>query len=114
MPNHVKSTEVAVDDGFVNHQELVVGRDCRGHELTHYVLAERIIQDDIRQAIKSHLNGDWDFLAHRFGEGHRGYHNMSSGELWAEWGDIEESWYGALDDGELPYEPCKEDPVHKE
>ena len=37
---------------------------------------------------------------------------MSPGELWAEWGDIEESWYGALDDGALPYEPCKEDPVH--
>ena len=111
--NSVRSTEVAVDDGFVNQNDLIVGVDSRGCELTHYILAERIVLDDVRLAMKAAEVQDYDFISTRFAEGHRGYHNMSPGELWAEWGDIEESWYGALDDGELPYEPCKEDPVHK-
>ena len=111
--NSVRSTEVAVDDAFVEHTDLVIGTDSRGCELTHYVLAERIVLDDIRLAIKAAEVQDYDFLATRFAEGHRGYHNMSPGELWAEWGDIEESWYGAWDDGLLPYEPIAEDPIHK-
>lgn len=111
--NRVKSTEVAQDDGFVNQTDLVIGTDSRGCELTHYVLAERIVLDDIRLAISAAAVDDYDFLATRFAEGHRGYHNMSPGELWAEWGDIEDSWYGAWDDGALPYEPIAEDPVHK-
>jgi hypothetical protein len=111
--NSVRSTEVAVDDVFVEHTDLVIGKDSRGCELSHYILAERIVLDDIRLALKAAEVQDYDFLATRFAEGHRGYHNMSPGELWAEWGDIEESWYGAWDEGTLPYEPIAEDPIHK-
>ena len=110
--NRVKSVEVATDDGFVNQQDLIVGTDSRGCELTHYVLAERIVLDDVRLTMKAASVEDYDFISTRFGEGHRGYHNMSPGELWAEWGDIEDGWYGAYDDGELPYEPIEEDPIH--
>ena len=112
--NSVRSTEVAVDDGFVNQSELIVGTDSRGCELTHYVLAERIVLDDVRLTMRAASVEDYDFISTRFGEGHRGYHNMSPGELWAEWGDIEDGWLGAWDDGELPYEPIEEDPIHKQ
>ena len=111
--NSVRSTEVAVDDGFVNQNDLIIGTDSRGCELTHYVLAERIVLDDVRLTMKAAEVQDYDFISTRFAEGHRGYHNMSPGELWAEWGDIEDSWWGAWDDGELPYEPIEEDPIHK-
>jgi len=111
--NSVRSTEVAVDDGFVNQSELTVGTDSRGCELTHYVLAERIVLDDVRLTVKAAEDQDYYFVSTRFGEGHRGYHNMSPGELWAEWKEIEESWLQAYDDGALPYEPIEEDPIHK-
>ena len=91
----------------------VIGQDSRGLDLTHYVLAERIIQDDIRLMLKAHAVGDYDFISTRFGEGHRGYHNMTGGDLWSEWGDIEETWYGAYEDDELPYPPVEEDPIHR-
>jgi hypothetical protein len=93
--NRVRSTQVAEGTGFVDQNDLVVGTDSRGCVLTHYVLAERIVLDDIRLAMKAAEVEDYDFLATRFAEGHRGYHNMSLGELWAEWGDIEDSWLGA-------------------
>ena len=111
--NSVRSTEVAVDDGFVNQNDLIVGVDSRGCELTHYILAERIVLDDVRLTMKAAEVKDYDFISTRFAEGHRGYHNMSPGELWAEWGDIEDAWLGAYDDGELPYAPIEEDPIHK-
>ena len=101
-----------MDDFREQEVNAVIGQDSRGLDLTHYVLAERIIQDDIRLMLKAHAVGDYAFISLRFGQGHRGYHNMTSGELWSEWGDIEESWYGAYEDGELPYAPVEEDPIH--
>jgi hypothetical protein len=44
--NSVRSTEVAVDDVFVEHTDLVIGKDSRGCELSHYILAERIVLDE--------------------------------------------------------------------
>lgn len=111
--NRVKSLEVAEGTGFVDQNDLIVGTDSRGNTLTHYVLAERIVLDDVRLTMKAAEVQDYDFIATRFAEGHRGYHNMSPGELWAEWGDIEEGWLAAYDEGTLPYEPLPEDPIHK-
>ena len=91
----------------------VIGQDSRGLDLTHYVLAERIIQDDIRLMLKGHEARDYDFISNRFGSGFRGYHNMTGGELWAEWQEIEDTWYSAYENDELPYAPVEEDPIHR-
>jgi hypothetical protein len=91
----------------------VVGKDSRGHELTHYVLAERLVQLEV-SAIKSDLNqGDYGTLSSILEDGFRGYHKMSSGELWAEWKDAEDKWYSLYDDDELEWMVCDQDPLSR-
>ncbi len=37
---------------------------------------------------------------------------MTNDELVSEWGDCEEGWYGAYDDGDIPCETYEEDPIN--
>jgi hypothetical protein len=66
-------------------QNAIVGEDSRALQLTHYVLAERLMAVDARLIQQDMGNGDFQYLAELLDSGFRGYHKMSSGELWAEW-----------------------------
>ena len=93
----------AIDDGFVSERDLIVGTDTRGYELSSYVIAERLTQVDIADFQQDLANGDYTVIAEVVGNGFRGYHNMSPGELWALHKDAEEKFYTLLEDGGLPY-----------
>ena len=93
----------AIDDGFISERELVVGTDSRGHQLSSYAIAERLTQVDIADYQQDLANGDYTVIAEVVGNGFRGYHNMSPGELWALHKDAEDKFYGLLEDGALPY-----------
>ena len=92
-------------------QEVIVDKD--GHFLTHYVLAERLLQVEyasIRDQIRNEASSDT--LTYILEGGFRGFHKYSSGEQWQEWKDgAEEKWYQLYADGELPWEPYEEDPI---
>jgi len=92
-------------------QNTVVGEDSRALQLTHYVLAERLMAVDARLIQQDMGNGDFQYLAELLDNGFRGYHKMSSGELWAEWKEQEERFYRMYEDGELPWELNDEDPL---
>ena len=116
MPNPgVKSVEVAQDSGFISHQDLTVGQDTQGHNLTHYVIAERLIQVEyyrIMQDEREQLTSET--LIHILESGFRGFHNMSPGELWSEWQDAETLFYTLYDDGALPWTIVEQDPLAKQ
>lgn len=100
----------AIDDGFVNEQNLVVGTDSHGHELSSYVIAERLTQLDIRDFQEDTARGDYTVIAEVVGNGFRGYHNMAPGELWSLWTESEERWYELHNLEALPYE-FEDDPA---
>lgn len=89
----------------------IVGEDSRALQLTHYVLAERLVCVAAADAYNDCRNGDFMALTHILENGFRGYHKMSAGELWAEWKDVEDRFYSLYEDGELPYGLCDEDPL---
>ena len=92
--------------------ETVVGQDGRGLNLTHYVLAERLLQVEFTN-IKKDLNedGQSDTLCYILKGGFRGFHKQSSGELWSEWKEVEEKFYRLYEDDELPWSVYEEDPL---
>ena len=92
-------------------QSSIVGTDMQGYDLTHYVLAERLLQVEyasIRDQIRNEASSDT--LTYILEGGFRGFHKYSSGEQWQEWKDgAEEKWYQLYADGELPWEPYEEE-----
>lgn len=94
-------------------QSSIVGTDMQGYDLTHYVLAERLLQVEyasIRDQIRNEASSDT--LTYILEGGFRGFHKYSSGEQWQEWKDgAEQKWYQLYEDGELPWEPYEEDPI---
>ena len=94
-------------------QSSIVGTDMQGYDLTHYVLAERLLQVEyasIRDQIRNEASSDT--LTYILEGGFRGFHKYSSGEQWQEWKDgAEAKWYQLYEDGELPWEPYEEDPI---
>ena len=94
--------------------ETIVGEDNRSLSLTHYVLAERLMQveyDLIKREILEQPNSDT--LIYILEGGLRGYHKQTAGELWAEWKDgAEDKWYAMYEDDTLPWEPFEDDPIH--
>ena len=101
------------DLGFLPAEHENIMEDKRGMSLSHYVLAERmmhyeayLILRDIRE------ENNHDNLIHLLSDGCKGYHKMDNTDLVAEWGDSEEGWYGAYEDGNLPWEVYEEDPIN--
>ena len=94
----VRSTEVAQDDGFIDHKDLIIGEG-----LSHSVIADRLAQVDAWKIQRDAGNGDYEYLANLLESGFRGYHNMSPGELWTEWKETEEQWNTLNEDNELPW-----------
>ena len=94
-------------------ENYIVGKDSQGHPLTHYVLAERLVCVEVAGIMSDSNNGDFMALTGILENGFRGYHKMSSGELWSEWKDVEDRFYRLYEDGELPYSVCDEDPLNR-
>ena len=104
-----------VEDLKKFENESVVGEDSRSLELTHYVLAERLMQVE-HSEIQKEMNKDGhsDTLVYILDGGFRGFHKMSPGELWSEWKDgAEDKWYQLYEDNELPWETYEDDPIHQ-
>jgi len=104
LPNDIKDME---DKG-------IVGTDVRGHNLSHWVLAERLIQLEYSTIKTEVLSGDVsEVLAYVLEGGFRGYHKMTGGELWSEWqnNDAEARWYKMFYGKNLDWTPDSDDPA---
>ena len=63
--------------------EYIVGEDSRAMQLTHYVLAERLLQVEYAEIMRQHNEeGDSQSLIYILEGGFRGFHKMTAGELW--------------------------------
>lgn len=90
----------------------IVGEDSRSLELTHYVLAERLMQVEYWNIQDSILKGSVDdSLVYMLEGGFRGFHSMTGGELWSEWQEQEERFYELYESGSLPWELFEDDPL---
>ena len=93
--------------------EYIVGEDSRAMQLTHYVLAERLLQVEYAEIMRQHREEkDSQSLIYILEGGFRGFHKMTAGELWSEWKDgAENKWYELYQDNELPWEAYEDDPI---
>ena len=96
---------------FDRHEDHLY-EDERAMSLTPYVMAERCLQVEIKNIFKDRDNGDYDTLTYILEGGFKGFHNMEPSELIEEYKDIEDEWYQLESDGELPFEPYEDDPIH--
>ena len=96
---------------FDRHEDHLY-EDERAMSLTPYVMAERCLQVEIKNIFKDRDNGDYDTLTYILEGGFKGFHNMEPSELIEEYKGIEDQWYELESDGELPFEPYEDDPIH--
>ena len=90
----------------------IIHTDKQGHGLTHYVMAERCLQVEMKNIYEDYNKGDFDTLSYMLSGGFKGFHNMDSSELIEEYKAIEDQWYQLESDGELPFEAYEDDPIH--
>ena len=108
MPNNLP-------EDFRNvEQSAIVGEDSRSLSLTHYVLAERLLQVEYASIAKEiREEASSETLTYILEGGFRGFHKYTSGELWSEWKDgAEDKWYQLYEDDALPWEAYEDDPIH--
>ena len=60
--------------------------------LTRQQIIDRLVLEDVRLVMKSARDDNYDFVAHRFEHGHKGYDNMSDIELINEWREIRDDY----------------------
>jgi len=75
-----------------NPDEVII-RDSRGHELTHYVLAERLLQveySQISEEIRTEPSSET--LTYILEGGFRGFHKYTKQELLDEWSEVEDKF----------------------
>jgi len=93
-------------------QQTIVGEDSRSLQLTHYVLAERLLQVEYANIAKEIVEeASSETLTYILEGGFRGYHKFTSGELWSEWKEVEEKFYHMYETNTLPWELYEEDPL---
>ncbi len=101
------------DLGFLPVEHESIMEDSRALSLSHYVLAERMMQYEAYLILRDiREENNHDNLIHLLSDGCKGYHKMDTAELVAEWGDSEEGWYGAYEDGNLPWAVYEDDPIN--
>ena len=86
--------------------------DERAMRLTPYVMAERCLQVEAVKIYDDYKKGDVSTLVYILEGGFKGFHNMDSSQLIEEYQAIEEQWYQLESDGELPFSPYEDDPIH--
>ena len=98
--------------GFLPAEHENIVEDKRGLSLSHYVLAERMMQYEAYLIMRDiNKENNYDNLIYMLSDGCKGYHKMDNTELVSHWGDSEEGWYGAYEEGSLPWEVYEEDPI---
>ena len=100
-----------LDIVFDRHEDFLY-EDNRGMKLTPYVMAERCLQVEMKNIYEDYGKGDFDTLSYILSGGFKGFHNMDSSQLIEEYQAIEEQWYQLESDGELPFSPYEDDPIH--
>ena len=87
--------------------------DQHAMRLTHYVMAERLMQVEAHKIIEEwKANATHETLAFILEGGFKGYHNFTDSELIAEYIDgAEDKWYDLQADGELPWDSYEDDPI---
>ena len=96
---------------FDKNEDLLY-EDERAMALTHYVMAERCIQVQMKDIHEEYGAGDYDTLTYILEGGFKGFHNMEPSELIEEYKAIENKWYELEADNELHWEPFEDDPIH--
>lgn len=90
----------------------IVGTDSRGNELSHYVIAERLVALDCTIIVDDAVKyKDLEYLAEKLSDGWRGYHRMSPGELWSEYKEMETEFFDHLDADSLLCNLAEADPL---
>lgn len=90
----------------------IVGTDSRGNELSHYVIAERLVALDCTIIVDDAVKyKDLEYLAEKLSDGWRGYHRMSPGELWSEYKEMETEFFDHLDAESLLCDLAEADPL---
>ena len=92
-------------------QDDLLYEDDRAMKLSHYVMAERCLQAEMKGIFTDYGQGDYDTLTYILEGGFKGFHNMDSSELIEEYKGIEETFYRLYEDGELPLALYDEDPL---
>jgi hypothetical protein len=87
--------------------------DQHAMRLTHYVMAERLMQIEAHKIIEEYKdNATHETLAFILEGGFKGFHNFTDSELIAEYIDgAEDKWYSLQEDGELPWGMYEDDPM---
>tara|TARA_B100000683_G_scaffold141846_1_gene138001 strand:+ start:1627 stop:1959 length:333 start_codon:yes stop_codon:yes gene_type:complete len=105
------------DHAIMNHRDCepedIIHTDSQGSELTHRILAERLVQVHCQKISEDASHGDHAYLASIFETGFRGFHNMGQKELIDEWREQEEQFFEMLDQGSFLYQMDPEDPLAK-
>ena len=106
MPNNLPADK---SDG---KSDVILVSD-RGFSLTHYVLAERLMQVEAAEIFKQRAeDGTSDTLIYILEGGFRGFHKFTSVELMEEWNDGAcDKFYELYEDNELPWALYEDDPL---
>ena len=94
-------------------QEDRIYEDERAKALTHYVMAERCIQVQMKHIHEEYGAGDYSTLSFILEGGFKGFHNMEPSELIKEYEGYEDRWYELYEDEELPLSVYEDDPINK-
>ena len=100
-------------DFIVNKTEDALYEDSRGLILTHYVMAERVMQVEywsIRESMFDDVTDD--NLIYILEGGFKGFHNFEPSELITEYIEIEDRWYELYERESLPWSVLEDDPVN--
>ena len=101
----------AIDDKIIEDKDIVIGEDSRGDLLTQSIIAERLVAYDLTDMMRCAAHGDFEYIADKLSDGWRGYHNMSPGELWTEYKEIEEMFLELYDTDSLVVGLKENDPL---
>jgi len=93
--------------------EEFIFEDQRSMRLTHYVMAERLMQVEAYKIMEEYRsNNEYVVLGFMLEDGFKGYHNFTDSELIAEYIDgAEDKWYSLLEDRKLPWGIHGDDPM---
>ena len=97
---------------FDKHDDLLY-EDERAMALTHYVMAERCIQVQMKDIHEEYGAGDYETLTYILEGGFKGFHNMEPSELITEYKDIEDKWYDWYEAEQLYTSVYEDDPINK-
>ena len=107
MPNNLPA-----DKSDVESTDIII-TDQRSLGLSHYVLAERLMQVEAAQIHKERAeDGTSDTLTYILEGGFRGFHKFTRDHLIEEWNDGAcDKFYELYEDNELPWEIYEDDPL---